>query len=83
LDAFSRLVAHLNKEAIGLLGKLLDLLLLVGVDIFVLLQVGLGENDDKRLRLEQRFDVVEQRDLLLDCVAACFGDVHEEQDAGI
>jgi hypothetical protein len=62
---------------------LLNLLLLVGVDIFVLLQVGLGENDDKRLRLEQRFDVVEQRDLLLDCVAASFGDVHEEQDAGI
>jgi len=46
-------------------------------------EINLGQNNYKRFGLEKRLNVVEQTDLLWDCVATGFRYVEEEQDTGI
>ena len=59
-----RNIGHLDQVRVRLLGKSLDLAFFIGTQVSVFLDVDLGENDDEWLCLEERFDGVEQVDLL-------------------
>ena len=73
----------MNKVGIGLFGKVFDLCSLLGTQFRELLQVALGEHNHERLGLEQGFDRLEQRNLLIDSVATCLGDIEQEEDGCI
>ena len=51
-------------------GELFNLTLHIWLQLFVRLQIDFGKNNDERLGLEERLDVVEERYLLLNGVSA-------------
>mmetsp|Transcript_5471 Transcript_5471/g.9261 ORF Transcript_5471/g.9261 Transcript_5471/m.9261 type:complete len:659 (+) Transcript_5471:197-2173(+) len=82
-DTVSTSVAHLNQIGVGALGQVLDQLPLVLGELLELGQVDLGEHDDQGFGQEEGLDVLEQRNLLIDGVAAGLRDVEQEEHAGV
>ena len=73
------MVGHLHEGGLSI-DEALDHGLLVGIERLPGLGINLVDNDDELLVGKERFDGLEQADLLLEGVAALLGDVDKVQD---
>jgi hypothetical protein len=82
-NAVTRGVTHLDQVGVVLLGKVLNQITGLVVQAGILNEIDFGQNDHQGLVLEERLDVLEQGDLLLNGVATGLRDIDEVQDASI
>ena len=79
----STLVAHLDQVGVVLFSHCFNLSLGLLSKLSKLDEINLGQYDNEWLCLEQRLNVFEERDLLLNGVATSFRDVYEVEDASV
>ena len=82
-DPVPRGVTHLDQVSVVLLGKVLNQVTGLVVQAGILNEIDFGQNDHQGLVLEERLDVLEQGNLLLNGVATGLRDINEVQDARI
>mmetsp|Transcript_24732 Transcript_24732/g.17427 ORF Transcript_24732/g.17427 Transcript_24732/m.17427 type:complete len:200 (+) Transcript_24732:897-1496(+) len=82
-NTFSVDITHLNEISIGFFGEDFDGIFVFLVYITPLLQINLSQDNYKGLSLEQRFDTVEQSNLLIDGIATSLRDIKQKENTGI
>ena len=71
-DTISGLVTHLNHISIGTLGYTFNLASDFWFQLLVCCQIDFSQHDNQWFGLEKWFDIVEEGDLMLNCVPTAF-----------